>query len=72
MNASSTERDEARWRRLADAQAAEESLSESEREFLEDFVPRSPEGRAEAQLFRALAALGDQEPGAGESPSPRP
>lgn len=62
--------DEARWRRLADADAAEESLSEADREFLDGFTPRSEAARAEAQLFAALARLGDdgQDEEAANSP----
>ncbi|MEM9461680.1 MAG: hypothetical protein AAGF11_46385 [Myxococcota bacterium] len=58
MNNRPADFNEARWRRLMDALAADESLSDSEREFLARFCPRSAEGRAEAQLFSALARLG--------------
>lgn len=49
---------EARWRRLMDTLAAGGSLSDTDREFLGRYIPRSAEGRAEAQLFRSLARLG--------------
>lgn len=59
MNNNAADFDEARWRRLTDADAVEESLSDSDRDFLESFTPRSPAAQAEAQLFEALAQLGD-------------
>lgn len=61
MNKNAEDFDEARWRRLADADAAEEPLSEADREFLEGFVPRSTAARAEAQLFSAMARLGEDD-----------
>lgn len=61
MNERSADFAEARWRRLADADAEGVSLSGADREYLERFTPRSAEGRAEAELFTALAHLGDGE-----------
>ncbi len=60
MNNQAADFDEARWRRLTDADATEERLSDSDRRFIEDFAPRSLEGQAEAQLFAALEGLGDE------------
>ncbi|MEM9461940.1 MAG: hypothetical protein AAGF11_47715 [Myxococcota bacterium] len=59
MNERSADFAEARWRRLTDADAEGVLLSGADREYLERFIPRSAEGRAEAELFAALAHLGD-------------
>ena len=63
MNNNAADFDEARWRRLSDAEASEEPLSDTDRDFLYNFSPRSDAAKAEAQFFAALAALGDSQPG---------
>ncbi|MEX1368715.1 MAG: tetratricopeptide repeat protein [Nannocystaceae bacterium] len=52
---------EARWRRLTDAEATEQPLPDSDRAFLQQYSSRSPQGRAEAELFDALGRLGDDD-----------
>lgn len=52
---------EARWRRLTDAEATEHPLPDSDRAFLQQYSPRSPHSRAEAELFDALGRLGDDD-----------
>lgn len=61
MNESSADFAEARWRRLADADAVGTPLSGSDREYLDQFTPRSAQARAEAELFAALGRMGDSE-----------
>lgn len=69
MSSNAASFDEARWRRLTDAEAAEEVLSDADREFLAAFVPESREAQAEAELFLALVGLGDDdERGVASSP----
>ncbi|MEM7151731.1 MAG: tetratricopeptide repeat protein [Myxococcota bacterium] len=63
MNNNAADFDEARWRRLSDAEASEEQLSDTDRDFLYNFSPRSDAAKAEAQFFAALASLGDSQPG---------
>lgn len=62
MSDTSADFTEARWRRLSDEMAAGMSLSAADQAFVEDYVPASADGLAEAQFFEALGQLGEDEP----------
>ncbi len=53
--------EDARWRRLRDARAAGESLSELDARFVDAHEPCSPDARAEQELMAALVELGAED-----------
>lgn len=55
---------DARWRKLVDAVAAEDPITDSDQDFLDNYHPEGPEAQAELELMKALQGLGEDEAGA--------